>query len=326
MLDTHTSIYKPRSNKKSTTEEFIIKSRIIHGTKYDYSNVIYINSHSKISICCPFHGEFEQDPHSHLAGSGCPLCADEKHSRFMIKTKDEFVVEAHIKHENKYDYSKVIYKNSKSNITIICPIHGDFKQTPNSHLNGHGCPMCGNIKRIQGLIKTTDDFLESGIRIHGGTYDYSKVNYIKFNSPVTITCHIHGDFEQLPMIHLSGCGCPLCKSDKQRIRNAIRFEYTYPIGTLYFLRCYNDSEVFLKIGITSRTIEKRYNTNSAMPYEYETLYEWTGDSKVVVGIEQKIINQFVYYKPEIMFDGSHSETLHISQENNILGFLKGTLQ
>jgi len=58
-----------------------------------------------------------------------------------------------------------------------------------------------------------------------------------------------------------------------------------------------------------------------MPYEYETLYQWIGDSKTVVDIEEEIKTKFTYHKPEIMFGGGHTETLHISQEKDILDFL-----
>lgn len=93
---------------------------------------------------------------------------------------------------------------------------------------------------------------------------------------------------------------------------------TYDVATIYLLRCYNDSEVFLKIGITSKTIEERYSAKDSMPYNRETLYQWEGDSKSVVDMENKIKTTYIYHKPEIMFVGGHTETLHISQEKSVL--------
>ena len=55
-------------------EQFINKAIKIHGIKYDYSKVEYINSHEKVIIICPEHGEFEQISNNHLNGSGCPKC------------------------------------------------------------------------------------------------------------------------------------------------------------------------------------------------------------------------------------------------------------
>ena len=257
MLDTCTSIYKPRrSNKKSTTEEFIKKAILVHG-------------------------------------------------------------------EKKYDYSKVDYKQSKIKVIIICPIHGEFEQTPDHHLSGQGCPKC----KADEKRSSTEQFVQRSILVHGEKkYDYSKVDYKQSKIKVIIICPIHGEFEQTPDHHLSGKGCPFCKSENQRIRNAIRFEEKYDIATIYLLKCYNDSEVFLKIGITSKTVDKRYNHKKSMPYNRETLYEWTGDSKYVMDMEHKIKTTYIYHKPEIMFGGGHSETLHISQENNILGFLSTELR
>ena len=61
-------------SKKSTTGEFISKSKLIHGDKYDYSKVEYVNNHSKVCIICPGHGEFWQTPANHLKNRGCPIC------------------------------------------------------------------------------------------------------------------------------------------------------------------------------------------------------------------------------------------------------------
>ena len=64
--------------KKLTTEEFITKATIVHGTKYDYTDVVYTNAKTKVSIICPFHNSFSQNPSTHLSGSGCVLCARER--------------------------------------------------------------------------------------------------------------------------------------------------------------------------------------------------------------------------------------------------------
>ena len=316
MLDTCTSIYKPRSNKKSTTEQFIQKAIFVHGEKkYDYSKVDYKHSKTKAIIICPIHGEFEQTPNSHLSGQGCPKCKDDG-DRSSI---EQFIRKAIFVHgEKKYDYSKVDYKQCMSKVIIICPEHGEFEQIPNNHLSGNGCPKC----KADEYRSSTEQFVQRSILVHGDKYDYSKVDYKQSKIKVIIICPIHGEFEQRPASHLSGNGCPKCKSENQRRLNAIRFEDTYDVATLYFLRCYNDSEVFLKIGITSKTVDKRYTHKKSMPYNRETLYEWTGDSKYVMELEDKVKSLFLYHKPEIMFGGGHSETLHISQEKMILEFIR----
>lgn len=124
-----------------TTEEFIAKARAIHGDKYDYSKVEYVNNKTKVCIICPLHGEFWQTPSLHLAGSNCPICA----GKAPMKTP-HFIRKAQLVHGNKYDYSQTIYLGRLKQVDIICPIHGLFSQRAVNHLSGHGCPKCGTLQ------------------------------------------------------------------------------------------------------------------------------------------------------------------------------------
>ena len=129
----------------------------------------------------------------------------------------EFVDKASFIHNYKFDYSLVIYINNSTKVKIICPIHGIFKQSPGSHLNGNGCPMCSKNKKF-----STEDFIKKAIEVHGDRYDYSLVIYFNAFKKVKIICKEHGVFEQLPTNHLSGKnGCPICCSSKgeEKIRN-----------------------------------------------------------------------------------------------------------
>ena len=123
--------------KKLTTEIFIKNAKNVHGDKYDYSKVEYVNAHTKVCIICLEHGEFWQTPSNHLSGKGCILCANVKKI-----TTEEFIKRAKEVHGNKYDYSKVEYINNKIKVCIICPIHGEFWQMPINHLLGRGCKVC----------------------------------------------------------------------------------------------------------------------------------------------------------------------------------------
>ena len=126
----------------SSTEEFIKKAKKVHGDEYNYSKVEYKNNHDKVCIICPKHGEFWQRPDGHLQGRGCHKCKNEKLSKLHTKSKEIFIKQAKIAHENKYDYSKVKYVNNSTKICIICPEHGEFWQMPKEHLKGQGCPKC----------------------------------------------------------------------------------------------------------------------------------------------------------------------------------------
>lgn len=182
--------------QRKPIEQFIKEARKIHGNKYDYSKSEYKGANKKICIICPVHGEFWQRPSTHLNGSECPKCSH----RSYVYTKEEWIKEAKKIHGNKYDYSKVEYKNNKTKVCIICPIHGEFWMKPNSHLQGQSCPKCVH----RSYKYTTDEFIEKAREIHGDKYDYSKVEYVNSETKVCIICPTHGEFWQSPMNHLSG--------------------------------------------------------------------------------------------------------------------------
>lgn len=208
-----------------TFENLEEKFRRIHQDKFDYSECIYLNFHNKMKIYCNVHNTyFEKSTANHLAGQGCPTCAED--TRPMRKNKGliKFIEEANTKYNNKYDYSIVEYKNCKTKVCIICPEHGEFYQIPNTHLRGtHGCPKCAN--RIKGINKRTTiyEFIEKCTNIHHNKYDYSEVTYINSDSKVCIICPEHGQFYQTPRDHLNnGTGCPKCAistSSKARAHN-----------------------------------------------------------------------------------------------------------
>lgn len=194
-------------NFKSKTSQFIEKAMQKHGDKYDYSKVEYINSKTKVCIVCDRkdeitgekHNDFWQVPRSHLSGASCPKCT--KH--FM--NQDVFIKRAKVIHNNKYDYSKVEYKSVKTKVLIICPEHGEFLQTPDSHLNGQRCSKCSGVNRYN-----TNEWIEKSKKIHGEKYDYSKVDYVNNSSKICIICKKHGEFWQTPANHIKGKNCPKC--------------------------------------------------------------------------------------------------------------------
>lgn len=124
-------------------------------------------------------------------------------------TTKEFIQKAIEIHGNKYDYSKVDYKNSKTKICIICPEHGEFWQTPATHLKSYGCPKCS------GKFLDKEYFIEKANKIHNNKYNYSKVEYLGNKTKVEIICPIHGSFWQTPNDHLDHCGCPECRKSKK---------------------------------------------------------------------------------------------------------------
>lgn len=127
-----------------STSEVIEKFKEVHGEEYDYSKFTFTKMHDKSCIVCRKHGEFWQTPSKHLLGRGCPECAISKRSKTKTLSTNDFIEKARKIHGGKYDYSKTIYNGTYNELTITCPIHGDFLQRANDHLNGHGCSHCGN--------------------------------------------------------------------------------------------------------------------------------------------------------------------------------------
>lgn len=196
---------KLRERRTSTKEEFIKKANEKHNDKYDYSKVHYVNNATKVCIICPEHGEFLQTPANHLVGQGCPTCGFENSLEKNSLTKEDFIKKANEIHDDKYDYSKVEYVNSKTKVCIICPEHGEFLQLSSQHLRGAGCPKCGGT-----CVLTKEEWIASARLVHGDKYDYSKVNYVNSKTNVCIKCPEHGEFWQKPDSHTRGAGCPKC--------------------------------------------------------------------------------------------------------------------
>lgn len=190
--------------KRLTSKDFIERSKKIHGNKYCYKKTKYINAKTKIKIGCAIHGYFEQEPFGHLRGHGCKNCGN-------ILGLKEWKKRASKKHNNKYNYDSIDYiKKLTDKVMIKCPIHGDFRQLASIHMNGSECPKCSNIK---GRL-TRQEFINRSNKMHLNKYSYDKVNFINTKTKVEIVCKEHGSFMQIPEIHMTGSGCPICNISK----------------------------------------------------------------------------------------------------------------
>lgn len=165
-----------------TTKQFVQEAKKVHGNKYDYSLTEYKQNHKKVKIICPKHGIFEQSPHNHLGGFECKQCGHQKTENKIRMSINEFIFKSNLKHNNKYDYSKVVYKNSHSFVTIICPDHGEFKQRPYCHIQENGCPICANYNKKENSPSwDTDTWIKAANK--SKTFDSFKLYVIRcFNS------------------------------------------------------------------------------------------------------------------------------------------------
>lgn len=125
-------------------------------------------------------------------------------------TTEEFIENSIKIHGNKFDYSKVDYKNNNTKVLIGCSVHGYFEQIPRNHLMGIGCAKCGRVSTAEKLSKGTENFINQCKKIYGDKYDYSQVVYKSNLVKVKIGCKKHGYFEKFPSQMIIGEGCTLC--------------------------------------------------------------------------------------------------------------------
>ena len=210
-------------------------------------------------------------------------------------TTEEFIQRAQKIHGNKYDYSKSIYKGCCVNIEIICKTHNEsFWQTPNNHINHkRGCPKCGIKKQSKNNTKTTKQFIEDAINVHGYTYDYSKLIYINAKTIVKIICNDHGSFNQLPSHHLSGIGCPFCKSSKGEkiIRKLFKNIKINFIQQKRFIDCKNNKQLPFDFYLPDHNICIEYDGIQ----HFESIDFWGGkESFELCRKKDKIKNQYCF--------------------------------
>lgn len=263
--------------RKKTTEEFVEQATIKHNGIYDYSNVVYKTSGEPVEILCATHGIFTQTPSSHLAGHGCPQCANT-----YKRTTETFITKAILVHGDTYDYSKVIYHNKSTNVTIICSKHGEFTQEPNRHIRGAGCKKCASESLSIARRATLDDFISSARVTHGDTYDYSLVNYVNAQTKVSIVCKEHGEFMQTPSNHLK-YGCKACAIAHNDISRRCAVLLGKPV-TLYYI--YIHKHNVWKIGCTSRSVYDRFKQDEIV---YSILYTKVYKDSILAYKVEKIL-------------------------------------
>ena len=228
-------------------------------------------------------------------------------------TTNEYITIVQKIHNNYYTYEKTNYLKSKAKITVTCPIHGDFEQIAADHKNGSGCPKCKAINQAKRQYSSSKTFIEKADLVHSGKYTYSECKYVNSKQKVTITCSIHGNFDQTPKDHLQGKGCPIC--GRTKTLNLYKDSDWETAGEksplfqgfqLYIVECWNHNEHFIKVGKTYTNIYKRLRKNT-LPYEFKILNQYYGSAKFISELERNIhttIKEFSYI-PKISFGGRY---------------------
>ena len=230
------------ANRYVSTNQFIEKAKKVHGDRYNYSKVNYVNNKTPICITCKEHGDFWQIPYSHLAGNGCNKC-----NGGTSFNCDEFIQKANEIHNNFYDYSQVEYKNARTKVKIICPKHGEFWQTPECHLRGQGCPKCKSSKLenivINALTKNNIRFI---FQAHIGTLGLKTVDFKLLDYNIVIECQGEQHFidkSQCKVVGARKCEIKeILKNDAEQFLNTYHIQ-GYAASTVYLGAHYNNELV-----------------------------------------------------------------------------------
>jgi G:T-mismatch repair DNA endonuclease (very short patch repair protein) len=252
--------------KKLSKEEILFRFMSRHGNKYSYlDNDFFLLKKTKIS--CSKHGIFEQTPKDHMNGRGCCLCGIKQRTKKLKKTKNQFVKEANIIHQNKYDYKSFVYINNNKKGKILCPIHGIFEQTPGNHLQKKGCAKCANSLISNKLTKSNKQFIKEANNVHNSKYEY--VDTYKGNKyKIKIKCPKHDFFIQKTAHHLTGHGCPKCAfSNKSKPQVKL-----YKILQKYF----SNKNITMESFVAKNIIGKHYRADILFPDE-KFIVEYNGD-------------------------------------------------
>jgi hypothetical protein len=205
--------------KKYTIAAFIAKARLVHEDKYTYPEQEYTSYRGKLRIVCSDHGEFLQSAEHHLSGKGCSKCGQKRSDDAKRDSLSVFITKARTVHGDRYTYPEQEYKNNLTKIKILCPDHGEFTQTPGSHLRGATCYTCGRAVAADKIRGELSEFIEKARSVHGDEYEYPDQKYIDSTKKLKIICKHHGVFKKTRLMHLAGAGCPRCARDT---KDAIR--------------------------------------------------------------------------------------------------------
>lgn len=317
--------------------KFLQCAKSLHGNRYNYDKVEYVDNNTPVIIECEVHGYFKQRPRSHaIEGKGCKLCGRKRNKIVKLKTdnlkidrskkiihkspkrnKEMFISISIAKYGDRFDYSKLHYINSTTKITLICKKHGEFVTTPPQHLrkNGNGgCILCSRSLISIKNTGTLAEFLLKAKNIHGDKFTYGNSVYINQSTPIIVTCKLHGDFEVRPKSFLrkSSLGlCPKCpKSGGVGWRKSSFINRANGrLCNLYIIKCEGNDEIFYKVGITLRSIYNRFETKHSMPYKYSVIHTICSNAEYIWNLEHLYHKKLIkfHYTPKIKFGGSMRE-------------------
>jgi hypothetical protein len=239
-------------------------------------------------------------------------------------TIQKFIESANKKFNSKFNYSMVYYKNANTNVTILCPTHGEFSTTPWNHISRkHGCPKCGTDamakqQRDKSAAKLKE-YIESGIT----NYDYSLATINKITDKIIVICKEHGEFSVTADHHIRGVGCKKC-ADQNKVGgyNELWFNFDptrkdIP-GVLYVLEMYSETERFIKVGITKHSVSKRY---AGAKFKYNILTLWYSSLYECYQKEKELKENFYNHRYKNTHKTYITESFSVIAKDDILSYI-----
>ena len=256
-------------SKKLTTEKWVEKAQLVHGDKYDYTDTIYINSSTKLSIICEEHGEFEQYPANHLNTNGCPKCGRiTAVSKYVLYTKEEILETA------KAYMDRGEFQRKAPNFYMASVNRGFYEEA------------CAHMNTSYNKVKTTKQFKIELYNLVENEYDILE-DYVNRHTKIKFKHNLCGNiYTATPGDFLQGHRCPNCVTSG--------FNQSKP-AVLYYLEVQVDNVIAYKIGITNLSVEKRYSLAelSCIKTLFEISYEIGQDA---YNKEQEILKEFSEFK------------------------------
>jgi hypothetical protein len=217
---------KRRTVKKTlTTEQWIKKARIVHGDRYDYSKAFYKNARTKLLVTCRDHGDFEIDPSNHIhLKRGCKICSGGKfvnadNSKKRL-TQAQFLEKANEVAPANLDFTKSVYKDTRTSLIVTCKIHGDFKIRPHNLFRGANCRKCATALSSSNQRVSKKELTNRIRNKFGNLYEVDENSLTKATSSIRLKCRTHGWFEGILNNLINSSGCPSCSYIKTAaIRN-----------------------------------------------------------------------------------------------------------
>lgn len=249
-------------NAVDQTSYILNRLKDIKSNQFEYPNFTFRAVKDKIDIVCiKCRLSFSQELNAHIKGQGCPDCAtpgapsltnEEFLKRVKIFNKDLDILEVY-----KGYHKHLLFRNKYG----LCKLPPEYL-------------MSGSEGTLRVAVNKTEYMKSQFIEKHGSKYTYPNFIYNGNREYAKINCKDHGEFEQLTDVHLMGSGCPKC-ANKNRLSGFSRSEFTLIAKdrtcVFYIIECFKDGERFYKMGITSHTVKKRYDTILKMPYNYEVI-------------------------------------------------------